>query len=101
MPFIFQCPYADCRKFMLLEDSTRGSAVDCIVCRRPMQVDASSAGSATPATTKSPSWSLTVPATSDSSHRIHPCPHCHATLRLSAGKTGDIKCPKCKHVFTI
>jgi uncharacterized Zn finger protein (UPF0148 family) len=99
MPFIFQCPHADCRKFMLLEDSTRGGTVDCIVCRRQIQVDVSSGGPTPPATTKAPRWSQTVPSTSGSSTRVQACPHCHAPLHLPAGKSGDVKCPKCSHVF--
>lgn len=37
MPFILQCPREDCRKFMLVEDSDRGKAIECLVCRRMFQ----------------------------------------------------------------
>lgn len=36
MPFIQPCPYADCGKFMLLEDEARGTQVQCLVCKREM-----------------------------------------------------------------
>lgn len=45
MPFIVHCPHADCRKYMLLEDSTRGTTQDCLLCKRPIKIDAA-AGSA-------------------------------------------------------
>lgn len=40
MPFIVQCPHADCRKYMLLEDSSRGAAQECLLCKKPIQIDA-------------------------------------------------------------
>ena len=42
MPFIVQCPHADCRKFMLLEDSARGGAVECLLCKKPIKLEARS-----------------------------------------------------------
>jgi hypothetical protein len=42
MPFIVQCPHADCRKFMLLEDSARGEPVDCLLCKKPIKIEARS-----------------------------------------------------------
>ncbi|HVW37378.1 MAG TPA: hypothetical protein VHB99_08730 [Pirellulales bacterium] len=48
MPFIVQCPHADCRKFMLLEDSARGGPVECLLCKKPIKLDARSS-SASPA----------------------------------------------------
>jgi LSD1 subclass zinc finger protein len=45
MPFIIQCPYDGCRKFMLLEDGARGTTVECLLCKHPIKVDASASGS--------------------------------------------------------
>lgn len=44
MPFIVQCPHAECRKFMLLEDSSRGGTAECLLCKKPIKLDGSSAG---------------------------------------------------------
>ena len=41
MPFIVQCPHPECRKYMLLEESVRGSRVECLVCRRTIAVEGS------------------------------------------------------------
>jgi ubiquitin-protein ligase len=30
-----------------------------------------------------------------------PCPHCHATLRLPAGRKGVVQCPKCRSDFEV
>jgi predicted Zn finger-like uncharacterized protein len=85
MPFIVQCPHADCRKFMLLEDSARGDAVECLLCKKPIKLEArSSAGSPAPAAPSTAVWR---------------CPHCQTSLRLPADKTGDLKCPKCRQTF--
>lgn len=54
MPFIVHCPHRDCRKYMLLEDSTRGTTQDCLLCKRPIKID-TAAASAAPA--KNARWS--------------------------------------------
>jgi hypothetical protein len=41
MPFIVQCPHADCRRYMLLEDEVRGTTVNCLLCTKPIRVDTS------------------------------------------------------------
>lgn len=48
MPFRVQCPHADCKKFMLLEDDVRGTTVPCLVCTRPIKVDVSASDSKLP-----------------------------------------------------
>jgi hypothetical protein len=87
MPFIVQCPHADCRKFMLLEDSARGGAIDCLLCKKPIKVEARS--------------SADSPQSDAPSMKIQPCPHCKASLRLPADKTGSIKCPQCNQAFAV
>ncbi len=32
-------------------------------------------------------------------HRIRSCPNCDAKMRLPAGRTGIVACPKCQHEF--
>jgi predicted Zn finger-like uncharacterized protein len=85
MPFIVQCPHADCRKFMLLEDAARGGAVDCLLCKKPIKVEARSSAD-----------SSETPAAST---KVLRCPHCQASLRLPADKIGGVKCPKCQQTL--
>jgi len=38
MPFITQCPHADCKKYLLLEDEVQGTMVSCLCCKRPVSL---------------------------------------------------------------
>lgn len=38
MPFITRCPHPDCGKYQLIEDEQNNRMIDCLVCRRKMQV---------------------------------------------------------------
>lgn len=93
MPFIIQCPYPKCRKFILLEDDTRGAKVECVLCKGMINVDASGSGNqrerpaqATPSAQRQP---------------IATCPKCNTLLRVPPASEGQkIKCGRCETVFT-
>lgn len=38
MPFIIQCPYQDCLKYMLLEDDMQGQSLACLVCNQEIHL---------------------------------------------------------------
>ena len=38
MIFAVQCPNPKCRKYMLVEQTDRGRAVPCLICKTPIQV---------------------------------------------------------------
>jgi hypothetical protein len=98
MPFIIQCPYPKCRKFNLLEDSARGTKVECLICKGPINVDASGSGEH-PQEPPSPRESR-QPTPSAQRQQIANCPTCGSLLRVPpAGKGKSIKCPRCQTVF--
>jgi uncharacterized Zn finger protein (UPF0148 family) len=99
MPFIVHCPHADCRKFMLLEDSTRGGKVECLICKRPIQVEAS----ARAAPQAKAVWSGGLPAAAarGATSNVQACPQCQTPLRLPAGNVTEVKCPKCGRAFKL
>lgn len=110
MPFIVQCPQAECRKFMLLEDSTRGTTVECLLCRKPIKVDASASGDKAPppaagqrpppiASQPAPAGAAAAPTATPM--KVLQCPHCKTPLRLPAGNIKAVKCPKCAQVFNV
>ncbi len=93
MPFIIQCPYADCAKFMLLEDSDRGSTVKCLCCKRSIKLDPSKSeeSSSAPASTSTPAATR---------QNVRACPQCNTPLKVPAGAQNQrIRCPKCNYVF--
>ncbi|MCA9165743.1 MAG: hypothetical protein KDA62_22300, partial [Planctomycetales bacterium] len=53
MPFKVCCPYPDCGKFMLVEDSDRGGSVNCLICRRSIRLDGADGGASPGAATSS------------------------------------------------
>lgn len=94
---------------MLLEDSTRNSSVDCLLCRKPIKVAGSAAGEV-PAPVGGPSPKVVggppaparageAPATTPTT--VQQCPHCKTPLRLPPGKVAAVKCPKCAQVFKL
>jgi LSD1 subclass zinc finger protein len=117
MPFIIQCPYADCAKFMLLEDTDRGATVACLVCKRSIKLDPSQAGDK-PAPSASSSQLGPKPSPQPASpqpaaqqpagaaaavaqrQNVRTCPKCSTPLKVPAGAPGQrIRCPKCSTVF--
>jgi hypothetical protein len=38
-------------------------------------------------------------APSDDARVVHACPHCGASLRLPAGRSGTVRCPRCTRAF--
>lgn len=38
MPFIAQCPHTDCRKFLLMEDEMQGQTVNCLLCKKGIEL---------------------------------------------------------------
>ncbi len=109
MPFIVQCPHAECRKFMLLEDEVRGTTVNCLLCSRPIRVDAAGSGDPKQVTGNKPAASPpsqhSVPAAalqSDQKVIVNcPNPQCRSPLKVSPSAKGtQLRCPKCKQVFT-
>jgi hypothetical protein len=54
MPFIIQCPHAGCGKYMLVEDSDRGSTIKCLVCKKAIKLDPTHAGETPSATAVEP-----------------------------------------------
>jgi hypothetical protein len=113
MTFIVQCPHPDCRKYMLLEDAARGTKVDCLICRKKIEVDSSGSGDRQkapplpqrPPPRPSPSGISRETAGSETPppvvrQKIVNCPQCSAPLRLPPEAVGKaLKCPRCSHVF--
>jgi len=98
MPFIVQCPHLDCRKYMLLEDSARGNRVECLVCRRLIQIEPSTAEDPTP--TPLLPHALAEAAMRAQRQRIANCPKCSGPMRVPPGHEGRrIQCPRCDHRF--
>ena len=98
MPFIVQCPHAECRKFMLLEDQVRGTQVRCLVCEREIVLDPSGSDDRP----KPPP--LVKQRASDSPsvkrQKVVRCPACQTPLRLPPTHEGKtIRCPACQHHF--
>jgi hypothetical protein len=113
MPFIVQCPHAECRKFMLLEDEVRGTTVNCLLCSRPIRVDAAVSGGdqrpaggnkpAAPAAASLPRPSVPAAALQSDQKVIVNCPNpsCRSPLKVAPSAKGtQMRCPKCKQVFT-
>ncbi|MCR4414831.1 MAG: zinc-ribbon domain-containing protein [Thermoguttaceae bacterium] len=104
MPFIVQCPYADCRKFMLLEDRVRGSSVKCLVCDRRIDIEPSASDeklrTSGPAPTAG-SGEAGLPIQAADRHQIAHCPNCASPLRLPPGHRGWVQCPRCEHTFAV
>jgi len=104
MPFIVQCPHPDCAKYMLLEDAARGARVECLVCKRLLQVDASGSGTVStrsPAPPSSVAGGGPVPPTVRR-HRVAHCPQCNGPMRVPPTHQGKaIQCPHCNHVFIL
>mgnify|MGYP001072873869 CR=1 FL=1 len=104
MPFIVQCPHPDCKKYMLLEDSSRGARVECLVCKRLIQVDPSGADERSD---QRPDERDLPPALAEAAlrarqQRIAQCPQCAGPMRVPPNHQGKrIQCPHCKHVFVL
>src|SRR5262245_51963456 len=98
MPFIIQCPYADCGKFMLLEDADRGAAVNCLVCKRSIKLDPSHGGD--PAGAANPA-AINAGATKPVERQnVRTCTRCNTPLKVpAAAQNQRIRCPKCQNVF--
>ncbi len=100
MPFIVQCPHPDCAKYMLLEDAARGARVECLVCKRLIQVDASASGIfSRPPEPETPEPGLPPTARR---HKVAHCPQCAGPMRVPPNQQGKkIQCPHCAHVFQL
>jgi len=125
MPFIVQCPYPQCQKYMLFEDEHRGSMRNCLVCKQPIQLDGDAQDeqqtSDQPAETaqKKPAPQRQAPPQQQPAHEkpaheksaheksapqptpeleIRGCPACNAKVRVPKS-VGRVKCPRCNHVF--
>src|SRR4051812_47226318 len=108
MPFIVRCPH--CRRFMLIEDESRGATGQCLLCKGALLFDASlsdhgsehaapgiTAGGSTPGRAPSAAAPPKVPS-ADTEIRI--CPSCQAKMRLPIVARGKkVRCPKCQHEF--
>jgi predicted Zn finger-like uncharacterized protein len=98
MPFIIQCPYRKCRKFNLLEDTARGTQVECLVCKGLIKVDASGAGERPEAS--SPGHQPARPTPHAQRQNIANCPRCGTLLRVPPNAAGkNVKCPRCQTIF--
>ena len=98
MAFIVQCPHPNCKRFMMLEDHVRGTTVECLVCRKAIQLDPSGSSDRPkpPPLHKAPSASRRAKR-----QEITNCPNCSTPLRLPPAHAGkSIKCPVCKQLFT-
>jgi hypothetical protein len=103
---------------MLLEDEVRGTTVSCLLCSRPIRVDASGSGSdhgqqasQRPAPPKSagapagrPPQQAAPAAAMQSDQKVIvncPNPQCRSPLKVAPSTKGTkVRCPKCKQVFT-
>jgi hypothetical protein len=122
MTFITRCPYPECRKYMLLEDRDRGTTVDCLCCKRPINLNTDSPGETNsgsgPSPTRSGSSSAppprsgpparqdgaaapASPATAPAQpYQIRHCPQCNTAMRVPPTTAGQaVQCPSCQHVF--
>lgn len=85
---------------MLLEDSMRGAKVECLICRRMVEVDWSGSGER-PTPPPEGSGPAVPPPPITRRQKIANCPNCSVPLRLPPGHEGrPIRCPQCRHVFT-
>jgi hypothetical protein len=109
MPFIVQCPHADCRKFMLLEDEARGTTANCLLCSKPIQVDApNTLGHSKPPSGSKAATSASAPRAPSEPPKPEekvivncPNPQCRSPLKVMPSAKGTkLRCPKCKQVFT-
>jgi hypothetical protein len=107
MTFITQCPHADCRKYMLLEDDVRGTQIECMVCKRPIQLfldlqagDAVAAGRglievARPTRKDAAPAAVTDMKTKDK-FKIKDCPKCKTPLRVPLDNPNQaVQCTEC------
>ena len=95
MPFVIQCPHPACRKYMLLEDDTRGTIVPCMVCKKPLNVDEVLAPQRPPIREGPPRRE--VPPSREA-HDVRICPQCSSRMRV-APTAARVRCPKCQTVF--
>lgn len=109
---------------MLLEDEVRGTTVNCLLCAKPIRVDASASGShhTPPVSTKPapqapppprdptpppqpaakpPAPQPASPPSSGEKVIVNcPNPMCKSPLKVPASSRGtNLRCPKCKQVF--
>jgi predicted Zn finger-like uncharacterized protein len=63
----------------------------------PMKFPSDSAMLTKPAEAKTMTWSEIPAAPADKV--VISCPNCSAQLRVPAGRTGNVKCPKCETIF--
>jgi len=93
---------------MLLEDSARGGTVECLLCKRPVVLDAPgggneaqvSASAARPACSPPSSTPAARGAGPAGRQQIANCPKCNAGLRLPSSHQGKpIRCPHCGFIF--
>jgi len=87
---------------MLLEDSARGGRVECLLCKRRIEVDASGSGSASGERPKVPPLPKMPGPTAPTAERqkILNCPKSNSPLRVPPGHEGKpLRCPRCRKVF--
>ena len=91
MPFITQCPHTGCNKFMLMEEDARGRVVECLVCKKPIELE--------PIVLDAPPES-----TDGAQHlpdnairfRVGTCPKCHRPIKVPPEKEGQaVGCLEC------
>jgi hypothetical protein len=120
MTFITRCPYPECRKYLLLEDHDRGTTVECLCCKRPINLasgvqnetyagdsapPAASGSSPPPRPGPSPGPPASpAPASPPSAparqYPIRHCPKCNTAMRVPPTTAGQaVQCPTCQHVF--
>lgn len=79
MPFRIQCSH--CRKYMIVEDESRGGRIDCLICEKSITAVAEPKAAAAP-----------------DEPRIRTCPKCGSRMRVSSN-AARVRCPKCQFVF--
>jgi LSD1 subclass zinc finger protein len=107
MPFILQCPYPHCKKYMILEDDQRGCRVQCLVCEGWIDQERSGSSSAAPPPVPAPRPASTAAARAAAGsgvpvaerQRIIQCPKCKTHLRVPPGEQRAIRCAICQQVF--
>ena len=101
MPFIIQCPYSHCKMYNLLEDSSRGTRVECLVCKGTIKVDASGSGERPPSASNAGGAGSAPPLPHAHGQNVTNCPQCDTPLRVPPNAKGkSIKCPRCQKVFS-
>ena len=88
MPFITQCPHVECGKYMLMEEDARGTTVDCLVCKKPIELE--------PIILDVPKDDLPPSVSAKDRFAVRNCPKCKRPIRVLPEQFDKaMNCPEC------